>query len=477
MSSNNRPEAFDWQLYPQAEKLLLQRLDEFLAASRVARNLSARMTSESSTRLFDWIDHIVLPNTLIEPETLLELGFVENHNIERIEGTRVFEHNMSILFPVLVSKDESTQIALKPEDLDRFLQMNGRYYAWPGDTPGDAEMSRVHDNVEGTPYSPYRRALVNKEGSHQVWAVERRGWNGYAVQDDWASAQHSDYELVLRKFLTRRRHFSSDRSGLEATLELVRLGCDEMAEERVADAFFRAERQFWMSRERGGQVQWAGQSRLGLGWGNHDHHTFRSSRENFHLLIQIFETMGFEPREQFFAGQKAGWGAQVLEHPVCHITIFADVDISVDERNRDFAHEPMEPSDNLGTIGLWVALHGESILQAGMHHLAARVDFSRARAGLERYGIRSLYPFSDFKFLKQAFVESERRPVESERLELISEKGLIDQERRNDFGDKGAIGSHIEIIQRGQGFKGFNQDSVSVIISATDPRKHTERNA
>ncbi|HAF03215.1 MAG TPA: hypothetical protein DIT76_05750 [Spartobacteria bacterium] len=35
----------------------------------------------------------------------------------------------------------------------------------------------------------------------------------------------------------------------------------------------------------------------------------------------------------------------------------------------------------------------------------------------------------------------------------------------------GAIGSHLENLQRKGGFKGFNQKSVSVIISATDPRK------
>jgi hypothetical protein len=35
----------------------------------------------------------------------------------------------------------------------------------------------------------------------------------------------------------------------------------------------------------------------------------------------------------------------------------------------------------------------------------------------------------------------------------------------------GAIGSHLENLQRKAGFKGFNQQSVSVSIQATDPRK------
>lgn len=39
------------------------------------------------------------------------------------------------------------------------------------------------------------------------------------------------------------------------------------------------------------------------------------------------------------------------------------------------------------------------------------------------------------------------------------------------FTNEGAIGSHLENLQRKGGFKGFNQKSVSVIIEATDPRK------
>jgi hypothetical protein len=241
--------------------------------------------------------------------------------------------------------------------------------------------------------------------------------------------------------------------------------------------FFRTERRYWQNKTRGGQVQKSLQDRLGLGWGNHDHHTYRSSRENFHLLIELFEKMGFKLREKFFAGSKAGWGAQVLEHPICGITIFADVDITDEERNADFPHEKMSSTSKLGTVGLWVALHGESILQAGMHHLAARVDFAAARTILKKNGVQTLRPFSDFEFLKQSFTEAERRKVASDRLQECLAGGGISQKRHGVFRSQGAIGSHLEIIQRTRGFKGFNQDSVSVIINTTDPRKSTERYA
>ncbi len=35
----------------------------------------------------------------------------------------------------------------------------------------------------------------------------------------------------------------------------------------------------------------------------------------------------------------------------------------------------------------------------------------------------------------------------------------------------GAIGSHLENLERNDGFKGFNQQAVSDIIARTDPRK------
>ena len=49
--------------------------------------------------------------------------------------------------------------------------------------------------------------------------------------------------------------------------------------------------------------------------------------------------------------------------------------------------------------------------------------------------------------------------------------GLITREQCDTFLRDGAIGSHLENLQRHGGFKGFNQKAVSAIISATDPRK------
>jgi hypothetical protein len=107
-----------------------------------------------------------------------------------------------------------------------------------------------------------------------------------------------------------------------------------------------------------------------------------------------------------------------------------------------------------------------------MHHLAVLVDFEKIQRDLTNLGVKPMRPFSSFTFLQQAFVESERRSINLERLNKLTKEGLLDEDKKRNFEANGAISSHIEIIERGQGFKGFNQDSVSVIIKETDPRTY-----
>jgi hypothetical protein len=116
-------------------------------------------------------------------------------------------------------------------------------------------------------------------------------------------------------------------------------------------------------------------------------------------------------------------------------------------------------------------LHGESFLDAGMHHLECRFDHALLREQLAAAHIKTMAPFSDFPFLKQAFTQGERWAVRPERITRLRTRNLLTDEQAQKFAHEGAIGSHLENLQRKGGFKGFNQKSVSVIIELTDPRK------
>ena len=82
----------------------------------------------------------------------------------------------------------------------------------------------------------------------------------------------------------------------------------DLGRDLTCDLFFAAEREYWQRKNRAAQVQKARQDKLGLGWANHDHHTYRSSREHFADLIAVHEKLGLVCRERFYAGKEAGWG-------------------------------------------------------------------------------------------------------------------------------------------------------------------------
>ena len=79
-------------------------------------------------------------------------------------------------------------------------------------------------------------------------------------------------------------------------------------------------------------------------------------------------------------------------------------------------------------------------------------------------------PFSDFEYLKQAFTTGEMWKVEPIRIDELLSQGLITEGEAKQFHEHGAVGSHMENLQRREGYKGFNQKNVSNIIKRTDPR-------
>ena len=152
------------------------------------------------------------------------------------------------------------------------------------------------------------------------------------------------------------------------------------------------------------------------------------------------------------------------------VIIFADVDLSPDEVTGDFAHDPLPLRQELGTVGLWCALHGEAFLQAGMHHLECQFDFDAARDQLKPHGVDSMKPFTDFTYLRQAFTKGEVWPVAEKRIAKLQHEGRITDAQATKFRTDGALGSHLEILQRNDGYKGFNQTGINEIILKTDPR-------
>ncbi|PYJ08374.1 MAG: hypothetical protein DME25_01685 [Verrucomicrobia bacterium] len=350
-------------------------------------------------------------------------------------------------------KQSPSLLALRPESVADFMASHN-----------------LGGEPEGEAYSRYRRILVAVENGTQLEAVERLAYRGF-VPAPLKPGELEDIIKARELWRTRPRLFANDSDGFKAANQILDRVLGLVGTDRACQLFFEAERAYWESRNRAAQIQKRRQDRLGLGWGNHDHHTFRCSRDHFVDVIEFLLRLGFEKRERYYAGAEAGWGAQISEQPVAGIVVFADVDLMPEETQIDFSTHKLPPAPRLGTVGLWVGLHGESFLEAGLHHLEARFEFDLLRDQLKASGVNTMEPFSDFDFLRQAFTEGERWPARRERAERLHSAGLITRDQFDQFLNEGALGSHLENLQRHGGFKGFNQKSVSVVIAATDPRK------
>ena len=446
--------SFDWPLAYEAEGLVRHFISGFLGKNSAAQSLAKEMSEKTGTDFLEWVDHLTLA-----PEHEAELrqaGFIDEP-VPAEAGQKVLYHPRAMLPRVLLQTAGSlnsvpVKLAIHPESVVDFVARH-----------------QLAGKIEGAFGDPLRQVLVRAEEGHTFIAIERLAYRGF-VEPGPVPGFAAEVIAVRELWRSRKRYFPNDEDGVRHAFALQTEAIDRVGADVACELFFAEERAYWELKNRAGRIQKRRQDLLGLGWGNHDHHTFRSSRRFFADLVTFLQNFGFKKRERYYAGAEAGWGAQILEHAVTGITVFADVDLMPHETEVDFSRQRLDEAPVLRTVGLWCALHGDSFLQAGMHHLEARFEFENLRAQLADEGINTMNPFSNFDFLKQAFTQGERWQVDPRRVERLRERRLITQEQATKFLEEGAVGSHLENLQRRGGFKGFNQKSVSVIIEATDPR-------
>lgn len=445
---------FSWQTYPQAEKVLLDFVEGLQEKHPVLRGFAEQLVVQTSTRLFDWLDHILLPGADSTRKTLEAAGFVP----ERRADHRVVYAIPDALFPKVLLTDgeaaDSCGVALRVESLEDFLAVNG-----------------FSAEIQGQPLSHYRTCTISRESGVSFVAVERRAPHLFSPEpSEECSARHYIEAREMWQTIARACEDQADEDQIFTVLftaaeRVVSL----LGKNRAAHLVCQCERDYWMSRNHVARIQKERQDGLGLGWANHDHHAFRSSRHNFSRLIRLFQVLGFEGRERLYAGVAAGWGAQVMEHPA-GLVLFLEVDLDEEEAALDYLTHELTPRNRLGIVGLWCALHGDSILKAGLHHLAVHALFSKLREDLQPSGVSFMAPFNAMEHLKQVFSKGEVWAVERARLQGLVQAKQITRNKAQKFAHSGSVGSHLENIERRHGFKGFNQVTDSDIIRRLDPR-------
>lgn len=434
-----------WAPRPQAESVLRDIMARLLKECPKAREYQQTLTERCAVRLRDIVDHIAFSDAAIA-ENITSAGWRET-------SSDVWE-NSSGMFPAFVRRDGPPILWVRVESAETFESSTG-----------------LRIKIEGAEHGPARRAMVFQTPSAGLGIFERSGHAGYDIPDVGAKAIF-EARRGLQAIQARRREFDSIDQGLKHTENLVDALVGAIGDHWACDLWLKAEREYWMRKCAPGRRQKERQDRAGIGWSNIDHHTYDSSRAYFRGAVRILEKLGYKLREMLYAGELAGWGSQVLEQPALKSTIFADVDLAPEELNIDFAHEPLPPLDRHRRAGLVSAMHGESILEAGLNHVAGLYDWRVLHAQLAKEGVEMMAPFSDLDELYQELTAGDWGAVDPGRIDRLEQEGHLPKEEADRIRIEGAIVTHLENIERNYGYKGFNRLGIDSVLRKLDPRAY-----
>lgn len=433
-----------WSVQPAAENFLQDILQERLGRCPEAERFRVQLLDRTGVRLRDILDHLTFDDD-VTAARLKEAGWVGEGDIFRHPGG---------YFPEFVRRSGIETTYFRVESLDVFA------HACP-----------LVGSIEGAAHAPARRAIAFASDAGAFGPFERAGYDGFEIPSV-EPGQMRSARIHLQALMARRRQFDTVEQGLTYTEALVDTVVADLGPHWACDLWLRAERQYWMSRCRAGRRQKERQDALGIGWSNIDHHTYDSSRRHYRHTIRILEKLGYELREMLYAGELAGWGSQVLEQPTLKSTIFADVDLSPEELTIDFAHEELPELPQHKRAGFLSALHGESILEAGLNHVAGLYDRRRLQQQLNSEGFEMMAPFSDFDHLYQELTHGDWAAVDPRRVDELEAGGHIPAEEAEQIRLNGAIVAHLENIERNHGYKGFNREGIDSVLRKLDPRAY-----
>ena len=186
---------YNYKLHPKEEKFIEDIVKKFLRNNKFANNLSKKMNKLTYTIFFDWIDHIVIPEIKLSNKFIRSKG-------ESPLGHTAYYLKGSILPPILLSKEDKTEIVLKPENLSDFIKAN-----------------KVKTKIHGKKFSPFTFAKINEQGKYHLCAVERRGSSHFIIEE---LKDEKKYQKALYEFIKRKRKFKTDEKGIYYTQKLVK---------------------------------------------------------------------------------------------------------------------------------------------------------------------------------------------------------------------------------------------------------------
>jgi len=399
--------------------LIQKYVADFVRRNAFLSFFEEELKTKTATFLYQWVDSIEMGATDALRAELAEAGFMRSG---QSATTTSYTHPDFPLSSVIL-KEETTpfcSISLRVNSLGDFLMSN-----------------TIHTWIDGSPFSPFRRACISKENGIFVYAIERRAPFAQKPGAQDVNAM-SRYVQCYEQYQTRARkvYGQEEQDALRNALFLAEDLVQDIGQDAAASVVLRSEVQYWLRKNYAGQFQNARQEALGLGWQNVTSLTFRTSRVYFADTVRFFEILGFHPIHYSWQGSNVGFGTLTMEYHPNFPRIQIEVDLSQEEGQQNFADRTLEEWGRPGQIGFWCGVNGQSLLGAGV----ARVT------------ILSNFEEMEQKFAAEGFAVGGNENVHTnpemwhtdpERVQLLFESKLITREKKEELLSNGFEGSTL----------------------------------
>ena len=104
--------------------------------------------------------------------------------------------------------------------------------------------------------------------------------------------------------------------------------------------------------------------------------------------------------------------------------------------------------------------------------LPALYDHVLLHRQLEQQNISMMAPFTDWPHLYQALTEGDWCAVDPARVDRLEAGGHIGADEAERLRLEGSIVTHLENIERNDGYKGFNREGIYSVLRKLDPRAY-----
>lgn len=389
-----------------AEALLHSALSQACARSLAIRRCFDTLMADCAVRPRDIVDSIIWP---FEPAAVERAGW-------RLLPSGAWRHRQSVLPDIAIRSRPALWIAV--EDIETLAARLG-----------------VNPLIEGAAFGFMRKATLI-EGDIELAAVERRGVRGLDIPP-MAARRLRRARLRGQDLRTRKRHFRNAEAGLHYVHRLVEAAVSDLGANLACALFLSAEREYWARHCSAAAVWRRRLDKTGLGWAHAEHYGYCVSRDMLDPTLDVMSLLGFEATSETFDGH--GSSALVLEQRALRCTA-----------TLQFDHAEGPTAVWLHNAGIWTFLHGESILEGGLHFVSTRADADASAAMLAAEDFGCSIERSGL-FTHQAIGKAEPRPVAQTRVDALERAGFIGREQAEAYRLNGAPASHLRFIEHAAG--------------------------